>query len=142
MLPPPFSCLHQLPHTIMYTESGNVEQFYKAHAGRQGIAVLGFQTNSVERIEKQYQTLHPKLLRGNIQTYESKARVLEVYAYYKGDSSDSEVDTGTVLRFVESIGENKSDGACLLPGLDSVCAHFDESSQAAYCDHWVSNGMP
>jgi len=68
------------------------------------------------------------------------SKVLEVYAYYKGDSSDSEVDTGTVLRFVEAVGENDEGGACLLPGLEPLAAEFDEQSQAAYCDHWVSNG--
>ena len=64
---------------------------------------------------------------------------MEVYAYYKGDNSDSEVDKGTVLRFVEPSGDY-SDEACLLPGLEPMVTRFDEESQAAYCDHWVSNG--
>lgn len=117
---------------------GNVTQFYEQHSNRQGIAVLGFQANSVEAIKERYRKLHPKLVCGEIQTYEN-AKLFEVYAYYKGDSSDSDADTGTVLRFVESLNENDS-GGCLLPGLVAVEAQFDEDSQAAYCDHWVSNG--
>lgn len=134
--------MHSYSHTIQhynYTFIGNVRQFYNAHAGRQGISVLGFQASSVDAIESQYRKHHSKLLKDSVTEYEH-AKVLEVYAYYKGDSSDSEVDTGTVLRFVEPVdGNNRA--ACLLPGLEPVEAQFDENSQAAYCDHWVSNGM-
>lgn len=122
---------------VGHFDANNVRQFYEAHAGRQGIAVLGFQANSVDNIEASYRKFHPALIKDSVQVYEH-SKVLEVYAYYKGDSSDSEVDTGTVLRFVEAVGENEG-GACLLPGLEPLAAEFDEQSQAAYCDHWVSN---
>jgi hypothetical protein len=118
-----------------FPNAGNVEQFYEAHAGRQGIAVLAFSTNSVQVVEAQYRRFHPKLVRYSQDC--GSAKVLEVYAYYKGDTSESDVDMGTVLRFVQPIGDQ---GACLLPGISPLAAHFDDDSQAAYCDHWVSNG--
>lgn len=114
---------------------GNVRQFYEAHAGRQGIAVLAFSTNSVRVVEAQYRQLHPKLFRYSQDC--GTAKVLEVYAYYKGDTSESDVDMGTVLRFVEPIGNPRE---CVLPGISPLAARFDADSQAAYCDHWVSNG--
>ena len=113
-----------------------MRSFYEAHAGRQGIAVLAFQASSVNAIENKYRQLHPRLVRHS-RVYDT-AKVLEVYAYYKGDSSDSEVDTGTVLRFVEPT--TTGSGVCLLPGILPLAAHFDDECQAAYCDHWVSNG--
>lgn len=58
-----------------------------------------------------------------------------------GDSSKDDVDQGTVLRFVEPSSLGDTSGCCLLPGLEAVAAQFDENSQAAYCDHWVSNGV-
>jgi 4-hydroxyphenylpyruvate dioxygenase-like putative hemolysin len=121
---------------ISLFDAKNVKQFYEAHAGRQGIAVLGFQANSVDKIQAQYRKFHPQLIRESVVTFQN-SKVLQVYAYYKGDSSDSGVDTGTVLRFVEPVGENKE--TCLLPGLEPLAAEFNEESQAAYCDHWVSN---
>ena len=133
---------------IKYTHTSfcfieNVTQFFKAHNGRQGIAVLGFQTNSVDAIEAQYQKHHPKLIQESVQVYEN-AKVLQVYAYYTGDSSQNDVDTGTVLRFVQPLLDgdlvDAPDARCLLPGIELVAADFDETSQAAYCDHWVSNG--
>jgi hypothetical protein len=126
--------------TVLLFSVENVTQFYKAHNGRQGIGVLGFQTNSVDAIESQYRKHHSKLIKESVQIFET-AKVLEVYAYYTGDSSDSDVDTGTVLRFVQPLdGDLVNSRSCLLPGIEPVAADFDETSQAAYCDHWVSNG--
>ena len=129
--------MHPHSHHHLFIHTENVKQFYEAHAGRQGIAVLGFQANSVDKIQAQYRKFHPQLIQESVVTYQN-SKVLQVYAYYKGDSSDSGVDTGTVLRFVEPVGENKE--TCLLPGLEPLAAEFNEESQAAYCDHWVSNG--
>jgi hypothetical protein len=114
---------------------GNVRQFYEAHHGRQGIAVLAFTTNSVNVVEAQYRRFHPKLFRYSQDC--GTAKVLEVYAYYKGDTSESDVDMGTVLRFIQPVGNQ---GEFLLPGISPLAACFDDDSQAAYCDHWVSNG--
>lgn len=92
-------------------------------------------------IQAQYAQHHSKLLKDY--TVYASAKVLEVYAYYQGDDSESDdVDKGTVLRFVEPTSNSENGGrpCCLLPGLESVEAEFNEDSQAAYCDHWVSNG--
>lgn len=120
--------------------SENIHRFYKHQANRQGIAVLGFNVNDVNLIQKRYEEKHPHLIH-SFHSYED-AQVLEVFAYYDhGDNSNDEqqnADAGTLLRFIESKDSN-AETPCRLPGLDRVDATFDESSQAAYCDHWVSN---
>ena len=103
---------------------------------------------------------------GNDGDTPSVVKILEVFAYYADDGhtmdapamnevkeekdqhvddvnvvGDSrKVDVGTVLRFVErtSPSSSKLDGFCL-PGFIPIEATFDETSQPAYCDHWVSN---
>ena len=120
----------------MSTLKGNVRRFLQSHSNRQGIAVLGFATNDVDLIYTRYRLLHPALI-SNFRSYnEGCTQVLEVYAYYAQDAK--EVDDGTILRFVERKKE-AVEQFCLLPGLEKVEAAFDRTSQAAYCDHWVSN---
>lgn len=97
--------------------------------------MLAFQVASVDDIHQRYLEHHVKLVLEK-SDYD-QAKVLEVFAYYQGDTSDSDADVGTVLRFVETTNEV---GSCVLPGISPVDATFDPSSQAAYCDHWVSNG--
>ena len=106
---------------------------------------------------------------GNDGDAPSVVKILEVFAYYADDGHTADqahamneakeekdqhvddvnvvvggdsrkVDVGTVLRFVErtSPSVSKSDGFCL-PGFIPIEAKFDETSQPAYCDHWVSN---
>ena len=74
-----------------------------------------------------------------MQKYDHGTKVLEVYAYYKGEIRSSDADIGTVLRFVQKDDGGEGTIPCILPGLEPVDATFDPSAQAAYCDHWVSN---
>ena len=124
-------------------DAANLQRFYESHSDRQGIAVLAFEvtSGSIDTIYKRYMEMHPKLVTPQgVQTYSDGTKVLEVYAYYQGDVRTSEADVGTVLRFVQrGEAEGNSKLPCLLPGLEPVDAVFDPSSQAAYCDHWVSN---
>lgn len=91
-------------------------------------------------IHNRYREKHPNLIH-SFNDYDG-AQVLEVFAYYdyEGDEEKGErkADAGTLLRFIES-NDSKGETTCKLPGLDRVDATFDDSSQAAYCDHWVSN---
>ena len=64
--------------------------------------------------------------------------MFEVFAYYQGEENVLTADEGTRLRFVEPI--KPSVGKCVLPGMCSVDATFQDSCQPAYFDHWVSNG--
>lgn len=129
-----------LPHSDLFISSANIHRFYKHQANRQGIAVLGFNVNDVKLIQKRYEAKHPNLIH-SFHSYED-AQVLEVFAYYDhGENSNNEqqnADAGTLLRFIESKDSN-AETPCRLPGIGRVDATFDESSQAAYCDHWVSN---
>ena len=124
-------------------DAANLQRFYESHSNRQGIAVLAFEvtSGSIDTIHKRYMVMHPKLVTPQgVQTYSDGTKVLEVYAYYQGDVRVSEADVGTTLRFVErGKAEGNSKKPCILPGLEQVDAVFDPSSQAAYCDHWVSN---
>jgi hypothetical protein len=124
---------------------GNVRRFLQVHSNRQGFSVLGFATNNVDVIYQKYKQLHPKLIH-DFSDYQNKTnKVLEVYAYYTEGAGgnaghEKEADTGTILRFIESQEEPESASSfCLLPGLTKIDATFDGTSQAAYCDHWVSN---
>jgi tyrosine/nicotianamine family aminotransferase len=111
---------------------------YTSRHARQGVALLGFSVASgdIERIHANYEQLHPKLLVPGGQRQYGSTKVLEVYAYYVGEKSVSEADTGTVIRFVE---EGDDGDVWVLPGVEKVEAAFDNSSVPAYCDHWVSN---
>ena len=124
-------------------DAANLQRFYESHSDRQGIAVLAFEVTSgtIDTIYKRYMEMHPKLVTPQgVQTYSDGTKVLEVYAYYQGDVRASEADVGTTLRFVQrGEADGNSKMPCILPGLEPVDAVFDPSSQAAYCDHWVSN---
>jgi len=134
------------------TNTGCVDRFYQSNANRPGIAVLAFLVKDVGIIHQRYQKLHPNLLVGKWDYPNDQVSILEVFAYYdKGtpedddnpDKSHRQPDTGTVLRFVQDNrqGANEQAGTiCPVPGLTQVDATFDKYTQAAYCDHWVSNG--
>jgi hypothetical protein len=114
-----------------------VRRFLDAHHGRQGVSVLAFDVENVEDIKARYEKYHPKLLDSYFEP--DKHRVLEVFACYNKHTEEAgkQADKGTVLRFVQfAMNENKT---CTALGMIPVNASFDESSQAAYCDHWVSN---
>jgi len=128
-------------------DSTQIDQFYDQHAGRQGIAVLGFQITDgdIDSLHERYKALHPKLItkdcEGGAVMYnedDGVTKVLEVYSYYKNEKG-GEVDEGTKLRFVQRI--NKSGDGLILPGFVPVEATFDKTCMSAYCDHWVSNVM-
>jgi hypothetical protein len=140
---------------MRHFDASKVQRFLEAHDHRQGIAVLAFCVENVKAIREKYQTLHPNLV-ADYEEYPNTdsdsggggVKVLEVYAYYQehtpgGDDSDSdsllEPDTGTILRFLETNENNTGGGCCPLPGLTMIDALFEDSSRAAYCDHWVSN---
>ena len=145
-------------------DSSHLTRFFGAHSGRQGISVLAFEvtSGSIDTICQRYAKLHPKLLMTKdnkcgksvsnaVRVYKNNdgsiTKILEVYAYYEGEVRTSEADMGTVLRFIQrdndGDAENSPDATCTstipLPGLEPVEASFDPTSQAAYCDHWVSN---
>jgi hypothetical protein len=122
-----------------------LHQFFEAHDQRQGVAVLAFEATpgSLETIYQRYKEMHPKLLLPTpIFQYEGGTKVLEVFAFYLGEKCQSEPDVGTKLRFIESSSSSSAStrASCVLPGLQHINAEFDDSSQPAYCDHWVSNG--
>ena len=123
---------------------GSIESFFAEHNGRQGVAVLAFQVSQseggVDAIRKRYVALHPNLIATENEIFyeDSESKVFEAYAYYKGDKMKEVVaDYGTRLRFVER--DNSDDLKSPLPGLIPISANFSQKSQAAYCDHWVSN---
>jgi 4-hydroxyphenylpyruvate dioxygenase-like putative hemolysin len=131
----------ETPH---HFQSSTVDHFYSQHAERQGISVLGFEVDEggVETIHTRYAAKHPKLLVPGAPFEYSKCgnfRVLEVYAYYKGDVYTSDADTGTVLRFIERPTDKAR--SMLLPGFTQVKADYSASQLdfPAFCDHWVSN---
>ena len=144
-------------------DSSHLSRFFSAHSNRQGISVLAFEvtSGSIDTICQRYAKLHPKLLMTDgrtgksisnaVRVYENKVgritKILEVCAYYVGDVRTSNADVGTVLRFMQHDDDGDDDDdensnatcAIPLPGLEPVEATFAPSSQAAYCDHWVSN---
>mmetsp|Transcript_66434 Transcript_66434/g.197704 ORF Transcript_66434/g.197704 Transcript_66434/m.197704 type:complete len:666 (-) Transcript_66434:70-2067(-) len=128
-----------MPDDFGHFDAVSLERFAAHHAGRQGVAVLGFVTSGggVDRIAAKYRELHPKLLCEGMPRQYCGAKVLEVFAYYQGEKFETDADHGTLLRFVEPA----PDGADLwvLPGTHRIEAKFDGVTQPAYCDHWVSN---
>lgn len=98
----------------------NIHQFLAYHGNRQGIAVLGFQTNDVTQIHERYQSRHASLIQ-SYNEYNSEAfctKVLQVYAYYQSTSDAGKIkipDKGTILRFIQT--ENNDQAFCVLPGL-------------------------
>jgi len=121
--------------TPEHFDAARLARFSAQRRGREGIAVLGFAATDVERLRARYAELHPKLLLPGTPREYPGAKVLEVYAYYRGEKGSSEADPGTILRFIEGGG----DGSWVLPGLRRVPAEFESTSLPAYCDHWVSN---
>jgi hypothetical protein len=136
-------------------DPSNIQRFYQAHSDRQGIAVLAFQVGNqcLDGIFHRYAEMHPKLLPNEFKNgpveYKDEARVLEVFAYYKGEAGTSQADEGTVLRFMEPIHTEEfessnndkrksSSTSCKLPGIVPVVASFSHG-HPAYFDHWVSN---
>jgi hypothetical protein len=136
---------------MKHFDATTVQRFLEAHDHRQGIAVLAFLTGNVQAIRDRYQTLHPNLVADYQEYPQPNVKILEVYAYYQehgGDDNDTndggdksspirQADKGTILRFLEIT--NTGNKCCPLPGLTLVDAIFEDSSQPAYCDHWVSN---
>jgi hypothetical protein len=122
--------------------SENLLRFFRFHAGRQGIAVLGFHVNDIKTIYQRYQRLHPNLIHAFHEYEGGRVKVFEVFAYYVPETPDvqgKQPDVGTVIRFIEVAKTSTPSAFCLLPGLKQLDASFDGTSQAAYCDHWVSN---
>mmetsp|Transcript_10558 Transcript_10558/g.19234 ORF Transcript_10558/g.19234 Transcript_10558/m.19234 type:complete len:789 (-) Transcript_10558:209-2575(-) len=129
---------------FFHFDASHLHQFFEAHDQRQGVAVLAFEATpgSLETIYQRYKEMHPKLLLPTpIFQYEGGTKVLEVFAFYLGEKCQSEPDVGTKLRFIESSSSSSAStrASCVLPGLQHINAEFDDSSQPAYCDHWVSN---
>lgn len=120
--------------------ASHLERSAQYRAGRPGFTVLGFdvQPGGVDLIHARYLEKHPELLvPGTPHEYEG-FRVLEAFAYYKGEAKNSEVDRGTLLRFVEVPLDKNT--VHVLPGIESVEACFEDNAKfPAYCDHWVSN---
>ena len=105
--------------------------------------MLAFEVSAgkIDAIEARYRSKHPALLvrqeSPSVVEYPSEGfRVLDVYAYYRGEVGESEAETGTVLRFVQRVGDV---GSAVLPGVEPVKAAFCGTSCGAYFDHWVSN---
>lgn len=103
-------------------------------------------TDNIETIYQRYQQFHPNLIAHYYDTSNENPKILEVYAFYqqheKGLTENRVADQGTKLRFVQKPSSDTVGGSvchCPLPGLEPVDAVFEDSSQAAYCDHWVSN---
>ena len=112
--------------------------------------MLGFELEAgqLDLVLARYDALHPELIVAPPHHYPDGTRVLDVFAYYRGEKGDGDgADPGTVLRFLErgEAGEGGEGGeggtACspLLPGLEPVAAIFAPAVLPAYCDHWVSN---
>jgi len=118
--------------------SSHLARFSCAHNGRMGMAVLGFgvKAGDCEEIHAKYLELHPKLVvPGGVRSFPCGTKILEVFAYYKGEKSVSDADLGTMIRFVEY----PNAGAPVLPGVQPVKAEFCGVGTPAYNDHWVSN---
>jgi len=124
--------------------ASHINRFYKAHAGRAGVAVLGFEVVSpggLKEIMQKYAKMHPGLLvhpdddgPKKYSVGNGEYMVGEVYAYYAKDGEKA--DPGTVIRFFEISGDAPHR---FLPGLSPVNAEYPELVYPAYCDHWVSN---
>jgi len=134
---PPAKRQKSTQESCHHLEASHLHRFSTHRAGRQGIAVLGFKVKpgELDHIHQKYMEKHPKLLASEPKDYPG-ARILEVFAYYKGETGSSDADSGTLLRFVE---EKDGSDFWVLPGIKAVEATFDKVSLPAYCDHWVSN---
>ena len=113
-----------------------MERFFNSHSRRQGIGVLAFIVENISSIKERYESMHPLLVSDYFET--ESCKILEVFAFYK---NPDDPDEGTTLRFIESTaGFASKRDTCDLLELDKLDPLFmDDTSQAAYCDHWVSN---
>ena len=133
-----------------------LKRFFQYNANRQGIATLSFEVTDgdISSLYTKYLSRHPHLIseeyRSNLLSYPVDGsldctKVLEVYAYYKNEKADLQIDRATKLRFIQRQstiqGDDKSIHRCPLPGLVPIEATFDSTCMPAYFDHWVSNGM-
>eukprot|EP00051_Salpingoeca_urceolata_P006613 m.87424 g.87424 ORF g.87424 m.87424 type:complete len:683 (-) comp14908_c0_seq2:61-2109(-) len=133
--------------TYPHFAAAHIDRYYDAHAGRQGLAVLSFETqvpDGVTEIFNKYKALYPgQLVHDKVFTFgdgDDQTLLCEVYAYRSADLSAA--DPGTVLRFVERRGAHtRAASVPLLPGLTPVEATFDAHGKKfpCYSDHWVSN---
>lgn len=128
------------PEPFAHFDMANLVRFSNNQAGRQGVAVLAFQCNrgDIDFIQASYGEKHPKLLApSGPHAYADGTRILEVYAYYQGQTGKDAPDVGTLLRFIEPPAG--AGVAFTLPGIEPVEASFDGTSLPVYFDHWVSN---
>lgn len=155
--------MHSPTSTYDVLHADNVHKFYNAHTQHQGVGVLAFLVENANSIYQRYQKFHPNLIAAKYPSRNKAIQVLEVYAFYKDDNhvacqhavesqqktqdtqqtTAKQADTGTILRFIEwDQTQEGSDHTFIhdILGLKKVNASFvDRTSQAAYCDHWVSN---
>jgi hypothetical protein len=141
------TCAHATPgapaEDHVHFRAAAIERFHGCHRSRQGISVLCFEVEEgdCELILGRYSAKHPKLVVPGAMpyTYADGFKVIEVYAYYKGECVVSDADEGTILRFIER--PTQAAKASVLAGLNGVEAEWCESSLdfPAFCDHWVSN---
>lgn len=106
----------------------NVEEFFRLHNGKQGIAVLCFRVEEggCEKVLARYQAHHPALVTPEgLTTYEEggkTVRILEVFAYYARGGGVG--DGGTRIRFVESAAPTHD----IIPGLTRTHAKVHMAS--------------
>lgn len=119
--------------------SEHIERFADHRSGREGFAVLAFHVapGDVELIRRRYADKHPKLLLRNVSVEYGGFKILDVFAYYLGETGNSDEDRGTLLRFMEPSASRTDINS--LPGMETVEAEFDQHTLPVYCDHWVSN---
>jgi hypothetical protein len=106
----------------------------------------------MKQIRQRYEQFHPNLIVTN-NNNDNNNNIFEVYAFYNNtniinnnnnnNQNDNRIpDTGTVLRFLDATSTKSDEQVTIhsILGLQPIVASFlDDSSQAAYCDHWVSN---
>ena len=120
----------------------HLERHFSYHNGAQGIGVLGFELGpgQLDLVQARYEAHHPTLIKAPPHAHADGTRVLDVFAYYRGESGVSDADPGTLIRFVErTAAEDERPLPLPLPGLVAVAAEFEPFAQPAYADHWVSN---
>ncbi|GAB5354089.1 hypothetical protein AAMO2058_000089600 [Amorphochlora amoebiformis] len=131
-----------IPH---HFQASTLSRFLSVHNSKPGVAVLGFEAESGEEVEKimqNYSKKHPKLIvnKAGWKPWRYAAKdgeqvFGEAYAYY--DPKDAnEPDMGTIIRFV---GEATGKPLRAFHGLTPCKVMFPKDSYPAYCDHWVSN---
>lgn len=130
--------------SLNHFSAKHIDRYLKNHNGKQGVAVLGFRVvaaGGLDKILGAYRAKHPALVLNEGKAFEytqgkGTLRIGEVFAYYASDKSGN-ADTGTVIRFVEAVGDCGEPP--LLPGFRPCEAKFPVRSFPTYYDHWVSN---